>query len=154
MNIDKIKKFVKEYKEQDNRITSFPYMFILQERYTVAVSDDYADSNCMVEYINVDDEIFLSEEEYKELFANSEIDEDGQEVAFDEDGELLYKDEFKEVCSNFYWKDVGFFFTEKALNEHVEANHYHYGMTRSYVKKLFRNPEMEMILKTMFEIAG
>jgi len=51
------------------------------------------------------------------------------------------------------WVDMGIFLTEKAANEHIAKNHYHYHNPRLYVKHFRQNPEMEHLFEAISVIA-
>lgn len=45
--------------------------------------------------------------------------------------------------------DAGVFLTEKACEEHIASNLYHYNNPRSYAISAYRNPEMQFVLNLL-----
>lgn len=59
----------------------------------------------------------------------------------------------QEVKTRYETKRV--FFTEKAANDHLKQNHYHYSSkVRIYVDHAWRDPEVELIRKLILSFAG
>lgn len=140
-SLEFIKKLAEEMKSQDNRLTAFP-IFVIQVDKKV-----YGDRS------------FCDEAERKE-------DSDG---SLCKECEKLQKEneELPNYCSDcdpecFVWYKIeeefdlqaGVFLTAKACEEHIKMNDYHYSHPRSYAIGLWRNPEMEKLVKIIFEIAG
>lgn len=42
--------------------------------------------------------------------------------------------------------NAGFFFTQKACQEHIDQNHYHYNNPAPYAEGVWRNPELELVI--------
>lgn len=96
---------------------------------------------------------------------------------YDCDGDLMCPDCIKlvddsdvlpEYCENcdaeaFHWysiekvltvRDCGVFFTAKACQDHIDANHYHYSNPKVYGIGSWRNPEMQLVQKEIIKQAG
>lgn len=155
MSIQAIKEFVKEYKNQDNRGTAFPYVYQLQEKAFTIVPDTHCYDE--VRYYSPDHEEDISEKEFIHRFGEiDEVDfEENASYSFPDDLESYCRqEEFDKIHIRYYWKTVNTFFTRKGLEDHLAINHWNYGDTRTYVEYLKRNSEMELILKTLFELVG
>lgn len=134
---EEIKNFVDNYINQDNRATRWPYAYVVQERVdhpAYAGCGDYTKYGCY-EYECFD---YDSKDELKKHLVEMGIKK------FD-----IFSYEKTE-----YWEDKQWFFTENAAKKHLDANGHNYKETRLYVKYFHRHSEAEMILRSLFTIAG
>ncbi len=165
-----------EIKTQDNLATTSPYVIInTQNRVQVRPegwADDYYlsldfetkvhDVDTLISYARDNGyEIFsywLTESFDGELkdFLALDIDDglkkvisEYQDFCNDHDIDIVYYEEEQEASKN----DINVFFTHKAYKEHIEANSHHYNEPKSYLKHLFRNPEMEGVLDVVHTLA-
>jgi hypothetical protein len=124
-------------KNQDNRATASPYLYVLQEQKRV-YADEFDNSDGVEYYDDHTCSSFDTIEEAREYFEENEFEDVDDKV------NNLRKSEYK-----FYWEDVNWFFSKKALDNHVRGNKHRYGKTRDYVKHCLRNPEMEYVQNTL-----
>lgn len=125
-------------REQDNRSTASPYLYVLQAQRKV-YANDFENPDGKEYYDSDYDSGFDSIEEARKHFIEDGYDNIDQRI------EDLVAYEYK-----FYWEDVNWFFTKEALDKHLRANRHRYGKTRDYVKYCLRNPEMEYVQKVMY----
>lgn len=50
--------------------------------------------------------------------------------------------------------EPGIFFTAKACQEHIDANHYHYSNPKVYGVGAWRNPELQAVQQHLLALAG
>ncbi len=145
---------IEEIKEQlniqNNRATADP-IWIVYDWEKVPTSSDYSDK---WEYIFDDDGDSLgnSKEELIEFLEGAcwDIPEDVENMSGDELMEWENKDQGNEAIRKFYYLRrrvfVNVFFTEKAADKFIAANHYNYTKEiHTYVHCLYRNYEMQFI---------
>lgn len=140
---------------QSNRYTRFP-LFVVHETLEVVQAEGCGD---YTKYISNDGEHEFTREQYDaiEEAQDNENSESVTELLEELGFENLYDIDLTEFRAvEFELQSVmsdraGFFFTEKACEDHIAQNHYHYTKPRSYVISAWRNPEivatMQMILK-------
>ena len=163
-----------EIKTQDNLATSSPYVIInTQNRVRMGPecwADDYYlsldfetkiyNNDELIEYTLKEYPAFTEwlEDNLEELSDVPKLDiDDGlkrviseyQDFCNDHDIDIVYYEEEQEASKN----DINVFFTHKAYKEHIEANSHHYNEPKSYLKHLFRNPEMEGVLDVVHTLA-
>jgi hypothetical protein len=131
-------KFFKDLAErmtkQDNRATQYPLFCIYQtEEREVNEGDDY-------------DRIVYYNDDYSEIASFTEYNED--EIP----QEFYHRALLKEFSVPV--ESVGPFFTEKAAQDHIDANDYHYTKPYIYVTSAWRNYELQTTMKLIFELAG
>lgn len=146
-------------REQDNRGTQYP-LFIIQQEVETVTGDGRGDRTI---YWNGGDQTSMTDEQYEILDgAEDEVEPDEttlkvlEEVGLDEVSDFDSNDwERLEVKDEFVFADnAGFFFTEKACHDHIEANKYHYNKPRSYVISAWRNPEMVATMHMILKLTG
>lgn len=134
-----IKKLQNRLKEQDPRGTALPIWFLLQD-----VIEEFDPVNDGEYYIYCDSDAC---ETYRgntpeEILKDMNLEDD-------EDKEKLLSD-IEDNCypAKTKYETQRIFITEKAANDHLKANYYHYtSKARIYVDHAWRNPEMELIYK-------
>ena len=160
----------REIKTQDNLATASPYVIVntqkIEQIRPVGYADDY--------YLLIDDEtkIYTKEDLYEymrdydywnlEEWCQDNLGEleditglDTEEVPEYENFiqnneiEVIHYEEVEEISKN----NLNVFFTHKAFQEHIEANKHHYNQPKSWLKGLFRNPEMEGVLDVIHSLA-
>ena len=130
-----IKELVERMEKQDNRVTAFPMYYVYEIEEVEVPSEQGWDF------------VIYRDEDY------SEIKRFTPENAPD-----LPKFEYAHVSfvkeQDKPRVDVGPFLTERAAKEHIGANDYHYNKPFVYVNSLWRNWEMQNLLKTLFTVMG
>jgi hypothetical protein len=148
-------------KTQDNRGTTIPICFLLQDVEEkrafdkgefVLFSDDFGeiwrgkDEDDIIKQISAVREQDLNFEESEAEF-NNKIAEIEEEVRDEVEGNCY------EMNHEFVTK--GIFLTEAAANNHLKLNKHHYSdKARIYVGHFWRDPEMELVYKilTSFDV--
>ena len=138
INLTEVKAFVDDYIKQDNRCTSWPYSYVVQQKKKVAAYNGCGETEWMCQ----EAEIFDAKSEGDMI---DQLKEQGYENWKDMD---IYSNQVEET-----WEDVQWFFTEKAALDYVANDKWNLSPTRTYVKPLRRNSEAVLILKTMFALA-
>ena len=164
-----------EIKSQDNLATTSPYVIINTQNRVQVRPDTHADEYVL--YLDFETKVHDNDE----LIQYTRDDYPALSVWLSENlGELsdfldLYinasaneaRDEYKKFCSHYtdmsiiYYEeeleasknDLNIFFTRKAYDEHIKANSHHYDEPKSYLKGLFRNPEIEGVLDIVHTLA-
>jgi hypothetical protein len=121
----------------------------------VAFSED-ADYSEVDEYTTPDDKTYKLDADTDTW---SMIDPDGDEETenidgedfIDYDGVKLNRVFMKEISTVV--ENVGPFLTEQAANMHIESNSYHYNKPFTYVNSLWRNYELQDLIKILFALA-
>lgn len=137
-------KLVKELNTQDNRCTATPYYFAVQSQEWQICPEDDDDG---VKYY-LDDNEPISAEELEGKTSEELIDE------YQVDDMENIKADMLEFYQKLVWVDKQIFLTEKAADEHIRQNHYHYHNPRTYVKHFWRNYEMEELMEAIGVITG
>ena len=151
-----LKEIQENLNTQDNRATANP-IFIVYDWERIPSHSDYTDKFMFVDNEgkiaeNREDLIAfledndccgkLPKEELKEMDDNSLI-------------EWIKENGFETIDKVYYIKKrvfINIFFTEKAANDFIKQNHYHYTKdVHTYVACLWRNPEMQYIRKCLKE---
>lgn len=146
-----VKSLISEIETQDNRITAYPILYMIQTKDKQIRPEEYSDE--FEWYGNGES---YSHDELIELLKDSDkIDStdienwnewDISNSANDIGIEKVYFENIDKFESNI-------FFTEKAIKQHIKSNHYHYNDPKDYVIHAWRNPEVENIIKALKEIA-
>lgn len=139
-----VNKFVEDYIAQDNCGTAWPYAYVLQELKRTPVPVGCGE---MILYHSSSWGVYeYTRDKMLEFIRQDEPEFDGE------------PEDHKEVEANDYvevWEDVQWFFTKAAYDEHMERNAHNYRRpVRPYVKYFYRDKEAEMILRTLFALAG
>lgn len=130
---------------QNNRGTQYPMFVIQTQRERVGVED----------YEEID------HYEYKICDKHDDFDEyDGETTAHENEVNDEIKDCYKceKLPIHVYYEDTthmtGVFFTEKAAQQHIDENHYHYMKPRIYGIGSWRNPEMITVQQQIISTTG
>ena len=167
---DSLMELSKEMTTQDMRCTRMPHMFQIKTTEQVAaysgcgedvwvdeegneLNDDKEIREYVLQDISENDEsvLHLDEKEAKD-FAKGKVDE------MDEDDLEEYLENNRhnwrkvEVTTEDKYQNT--FFTAKACEAHIEANHYHYKDPKCYLNHAYRNPEMELVATFLCELSG
>jgi len=165
-----------EIKSQDNLATTSPYVIINTQNREQVRPDTHGDKY----YICLDFEtkiytkselLSYVEDDYPKLYAyldrelieliafpklrDDDFDIDEEREEFDSfiesypDIDIVYYEEVLEASKY----DINVFFTHKAYNKHFKENSHHYNEPKSYLKGLFRNPEIEGVLDVIHTLA-
>jgi len=136
---DEIKQFVKDYIEQDNCITAWPYAYVVQAR-----NDVPAFEGCgTIELYG------CRQHDFYDYSTRKELEDVLKEHGYEDFDDLIFQYDMTEA-----WDDKQWFFTQKGAENHLKQNSHNYRETRLYVKHMFRHNEAEMILRNLFSIAG
>ena len=137
-------KFLKQMSSQDNRMTAFPYFYVIRTLKTVAA---YEGCESFYEYLDDDSDcpldiesILEDEEEYDALSSDPEENKDGK---------IKWS---RKVGSVKEWENKGMFLTETDAKDHLRLNYYHYSKDAyTYVDHSWRAPELEGFLSALFK---
>jgi hypothetical protein len=158
---DKLMSIANDMTTQDPRGTRGPHIFVIRE-----FVKDYdwglnGDERCLVDS---DGDYFSIEkfDDFLEYLDDRSVEYD-KETAREMWEDFSYDlDEFIEenklslsrITYNWVPKDHNAFFTERACEDHIKSNHYHYNKPMSYLKHGWRNPEMETIQEFLCGLVG
>lgn len=136
----------KEMVSQSNRGTQ-GVMFMIQELRERVVNPDYDD---------VDHSLYRVCEKHNT--EDVQPDDSGNVHEDDLPKDIQYCWDCEEICIGVDYADTtertGIFFTEKAAQEHIDSNRYHYKKPRIYGVATWRNPEMQAVQKHLIELSG
>lgn len=133
----------KEINTQDNRITADP-IFCVYQKVMTPMPEGCGEEG----WINEDGNL-LTDEDINEIADeyNEEHKDDKEKTEFKDDEEILEELEYRKV--NYEFKDVLVsgqpYFSEKAAQDHIDCNHYHYHKPFTYVESAWRNDEWQVI---------
>lgn len=135
-----IKEIGKEMVKQNNRMTQY-VMFVIMQDVEVLADENHEDG-------------------YARYYSPDGCDCDAQPGV--EDGSKKFdKYKHEDYCIGWFKKEqqpvvksAGIFFTAKACQDHIDANHYHYKNPTVYGICSWRNPEMQAVQKHLIETAG
>ena len=160
----------KEMNSQDHQSTRMPYLFHIAEEVLEPTcegcgtpvwvhidGDKLRTENEIIEYIAEykfwEDDDFMPDapDDVRILDSTAKATEmyesDEYETYLESEDFTLYNEEPRTRYSNG-------FFTEKACQEHIARNNYHYHNASACLIDAFRNPEMETVSKFLCEISG
>ena len=161
----------KEMTTQDMRCTAMPHMFQIKTTEQVAAypgqgkeiwvndeGDELETEDKMREFIQEyiyenDESISHRDDKKAKKEAKSKVDEMDY-CDLEEYLEETHNDNWWKVNVNYEDKYQNTFFTAKACEAHIKANHYHYKQPTCYLNHAFRNPEMELVSKFLCELSG
>ena len=128
----------------DNRMTAFPYLILLQEKERYVTKDGYGYDTEIV-YVET---ISGDYNEAKTLgglidWWNDGLDEDEKRTEWKEG-----KDYVKHTMG-YYWRTVNVFFTDKGVQEHLDKNKHNLREYRTYGIHAFRNDEMDEVYELL-----
>lgn len=134
--------FAQQINTQDNRATNSPYYYQVHSTKDLPAPVGYTDKKGYF--------VPLDCERWNEADLRDWCKKEGHDF-----------DEFvEENCEEYTLQEIteynNIFFTEKGYDEHMKLNGHNYRnykATTSYIKYANRNPEIEMLLKTVLEIA-
>lgn len=143
MDIEILKKIGEEMISQDNRMAQFPLFVVQEDVLTYVGYSGNWDTRQRAEEIEDDD-----------LCENcSELWENGGDMPDDcDDCDIGAFNYF--MVERRMNDDPGVFFTAKACEEHIEANHYRYNNPKCYGIYAWRNPEMAAVMQYLCSLAG
>jgi len=143
-----MKKFLDNLKHemltQDQRSTSYPYFIIVEDKKVHGIDSAYSDDKERIDHDALDFNDLC--EKCQKL---SEDGEDLPEECDDCSDECFVHYRIEEDVPNLY---AGIFFTAKAAQDHLDANHHHYNSTaKVYGMSAYHNGELR---KVMFHLCG
>lgn len=144
-----LKGLAKELNTQSPRSTANPRFYQILTKEMVAVPQ-----GCGTEAWNYDGSLIETDNEINEAVAEyKEISLAKVKKMSDSEKEQILEDAgYRKVWYDYKDKYENAFLTEKACNEHIEANEYHYCKPVSYLSYATRNPELETLLKFLSQI--
>lgn len=128
--------------QQDNAATASPYLIGLQEREMIMVPEGYEDETA---YVVDEDGGWATFDQAVEKYLEERPHEDLAEAK----RVVRSGNHYKEVFLKETWVDKNWFLTWDAYNQHLQANHYHYGRVRSYVHHLNRNQDFNKLIEDL-----
>lgn len=145
----------KELNTQDHRGTAMPYLFQVQTKKEVIALDGRKVFVCGEDYIYADDEesMINTVASIKGWDLDDDADLAKIDALSDYDLEdILIENDYKEHHVDYETELKNAFLTEKACEEHIRYNAYHYNEPRSYLSYGFRNPELEKVMQFICEL--
>ena len=136
---------MKEVNTQNNRFTASPFYFQVQSREWQVCPEEDDDA---VEFYLWDCEP-IETKDLEEMSDEEKIDNFGSL-----DMDIIIEDMSDPFYQKIVWAGKGIFLTEKAANEHILLNNYHYHNPRTYVKHFWRNYEMEQLFEAISVISA
>lgn len=158
---DKLISIANDMTTQDPRGTRGPHIFVIREyvkeydrnlngdeKSLVDPSGDFFEIEKVGDFLEYLDErsIEYNKEEVLEMWNDFDCDLD----EFMESRGI----ELSRISYSWVPRDHNAFFTEKACEDHIKSNHYHYNSPISYLKHGWRNPEMETIQEFLCGLVG
>jgi hypothetical protein len=135
---------IKEINKQDNRITATPYYYTIQEKELVE------DHNGEAHYFDGEGEI--TKEELEQMSPDDFAHTYGLDQTIDDvldDCNMIYMSE--------KWVEAqqsNVFLTEKAAENYIAQNSYHYNKPRTFVRHFWRNHEIKRLFRAIEDVAG
>ncbi len=139
-----IKEISKRMKSQDNRSTSFPIFIVVEDKKVYGVDRNYdsdGQERASTEYMDSNTiRSLYCEECFKKYEESEDLPEYCDEC--DSDAFVNYRIERDRINDR-----AGFFFTEKACEDHIKANRHHYDSSvHSYVISAYYNEELKLLM--------
>lgn len=140
-----ISDMVVEMSTQDNAMTTFPMFVVYDDRKEyVGYDGDWSHKErVMSDMLNEND---LCAKCLKRLKADKDLPDECDECAY---GAFYH---YKIISSADL--RAGVFFTKKACEDHIEKRRFYYYNPRPYCIGAWSNPEMQNVIKFIFESAG
>jgi len=163
-----LKELAIELKTQDRVYTAKPVIYqIREEEIITGIDINYADEICLVDTY---DEVKIYKEEdinqLKEHFNDYWQDEEKYQKTLKQINNADSLEEIYEILEindlDEFWELTGyikqhkysnFFLTKKALDKHVQQNHYHYKNPNYFVSHAWRNLELQRLLDIVEKFA-
>jgi hypothetical protein len=128
---EQIAALLREINAQNNRSTATPYYFVVQSKRWVDTAFD-------------GDKEVIAEDGH--LYTFEEWEAEGRtEKTWNEHTCFSVRED---------WEDKGVFLTEKAALLFIRANGHHLNEPRTYVKRFWRNSQMETVMRALEEFSG
>jgi hypothetical protein len=143
--------FLTEMTTQNNRITAHPYYYVIRhpEYIQSDCAGDDPDGQCergKTIYVYNDD-CSMTYDSRAELKAS--LIEDSGLTGLEADAAI--EEDYDIINLVLIWRESGMFLTESDAENHLKANHYHYGSgAHTYVKHAWRAPQMNNFFKSLF----
>jgi hypothetical protein len=132
---------------QDNRATAFPYFYVIRQPRWRPTPEGYGYGETK--------HIFFDSEGQREYSTKEDYIKDLIEEGISaKEAHMKAEDELQELYVEQYFDEDNIFLTEEGYERHLKLNRHNLKEPHSYVKHCFRNPEMEGLLKAIFEVAG
>ncbi len=140
----------KEYMEQENRCTAWPFYVIVQEKFCAGVIGEGYDVNCPYGDGEAKMKYIANPGGETSYFTSIEEAVISLSEAYGDDLDSLKDavEEIQEVNLGYIWRDVEIFLTVKGANEFIESDKHNHGELRTYIKPFHRkNHEMRGMLE-------
>lgn len=146
-----------EINTQDNRSTSKPYYFAIQEDEEVYVPDGCGDAiwvDCDGDGVKLRTEEDMKEAifEWKGWTIGNKSNEKEYNKMDWYDREIILEENYRKVDMVIGHKYSNVFFTKKASEQHLLENRHNLNNPQSYRFHAFRNKEMSMLFKFLEEL--
>lgn len=152
----------KELNSQNHLGTAMPYLFQVKDIRRMPTFE-WVDVK-WYEFVNTDRQSSFDAPETKEKLlkmVKEEYENSDEETPLDL--EDYNEDELESVLYEKFWYEklpyteievlTNWFFTRKAVENHIERNSYHYSKPESYLTHSFRNPDMETVMEFLCQIS-
>ena len=138
-----------EMTTQDPRCTTGPHLFQIQ---TIEKCAAYEGQGEQV-WVNDEGEVDDPEDFVKEYLENrtKNLTDGFEDLDIDDQMTRLDCYQVNQTTREVY---QNCFFTAKACQEHIDANHYHYREPINYLNSGWRNPEMELVQEFICGLIG
>lgn len=145
-SIEYLQELMTEINRQDNRCTASPYYYVIQVQELVEDCDGEEHYFLEGEEITKEELVKLTTQELEDNYGEGAT----VESVLEEKCSALYMSlKWVDTCDN-----NGIFLTEKAANEHIKLNGYHYNNPRTYVRYFWRCPEIEKLFEAISDVCG
>jgi hypothetical protein len=139
---------------QNNRATSTPYFFQIQDKEDRVVPDGYGETVWVCDDIVLKTENDIKEVvfEWKEWDIKNKKHNNLYKKLTESDIEDILSKNYKAfsiTTENVYHNA---FLTEKSCKKHIERNKHHYNQPVDYLTHAFRNPELEKLIKFLCQL--
>jgi hypothetical protein len=140
-----LKQTSEQMRSQNNRGTQYP-LFVIQDKKEVVTHGDYCDFH----KYSGEEGNEIEEKDVCEECESKACSDGFLETSPCVDCGVQYYLPVKEIWE--FNLRAGVFFTEKACDEHIKQNDYHYSKNvRSYVIGAWRNEEMKAVMQSILE---
>lgn len=155
-----LESLTKEMTEQSNRMTQYPVFYVYEKKELWVDGDDSATRLMFVDEEGQE----TTEQEGEDGNLWEKVDGEWQTDWINQ-GTKEQIDSY-EACDRFELRlihvreedvpvvDVGPFFSEKAAQQHINSNDYHYRKPFIYVNSAWRNYELQEVLQLLFTLVG
>lgn len=132
----------KRITENDNRLTAFPYLLLLQEKREYVTKEGYGHDTKVVYVENISGD-YHQEESLSALedWWNDGLEEDEKVT------EWVEGENYEKHTVGYYWETVNVFLTDEGYKDHLAKNRHNLREHRTYGIHAFRNEEIDEVYK-------